>query len=69
MDEAKKDNQLSEWNWGCMDGNHTGYRMVHAADEAAALAMVPESIRGKAHAYKVGKMTPAMLASAHKAHS
>jgi hypothetical protein len=68
MDDVAKTKGLSAWSWGCMDGNHTAYRMVQAKDEAAALAMVPESVRGKAHAYKVGKMTPAMLASAHKQH-
>jgi hypothetical protein len=68
MDDAAKAKELSAWSWGCMDGNHTAYRMVQAKDEAAALAMVPESVRAKAHAYKVSKMTPAMLASAHKQH-
>ena len=66
MDEVSKSKALAAWDWGCMDGNHTGYRVVHAADEAAALAMVPEDVRAKAHAYKVSKMTPAQLAEAHK---
>ncbi|TMQ73619.1 MAG: hypothetical protein E6K81_03790 [Candidatus Eisenbacteria bacterium] len=68
MDETAKMKDLGAWSWGCMDGNHTAYRMVQAKDEAAALAMVPENVRAKAHAYKVTKMTPAMLASAHKQH-
>ena len=49
-----------------MSGNHTAYRMVMAADENAALAMVPADVREKAHAYKVSKMTPAQLDMAHK---
>jgi hypothetical protein len=69
MDDAQKSKQLSLWQWGCMSGNHTAYRMVQAKDEAAALAMVPASVRDKAHAYKLTKMTPEMLASAHKAHT
>jgi hypothetical protein len=68
MDEVNKSKQLSEWQWGCMDGNHTGYRMVQATSEQAALAMVPENVRGKAHAYKVTKMSAKELEAAHKAH-
>jgi hypothetical protein len=68
MDEVSKNKSLTAWDWGCMSGNHTAYRMVKAKDEAAALAMVPENVRAKAHAYQIGKMTPAMLATAHKEH-
>ena len=68
MDEVNKSGpkELQSWHWGCEAGNHTGYRMVMAADENAALAMVPEDIRAKAHAYKVSRMTPAQLDAAHK---
>ena len=68
MDDVGKAKQLAAWDWGCMAGNHTGYRMVKAKDEEAALAMVPESVRAKAHAYKLMKMTAAMLEGAHKQH-
>lgn len=66
MDEVNKVKELGAWDWGCMAGNHTAYRMVHAKDETAALAMVPELVRAKAHAYKLTKMTPAQLEAAHK---
>lgn len=66
MDEVNKSKQLSSWDWGCMAGNHTAYRIVHAADETAALAMVPANVREKAHAYKLTKMSPAQLEMAHK---
>ena len=66
MDEVNKEKGLAAWDWGCMAGNHTAYRIVKAKDEAAALAMVPASMREKAHVYKLMKMTPAMLEGAHK---
>ncbi len=68
MDEVNKSGpkELAEWHWGCEAGNHTGYRMVMATDENAALASVPADIRAKAHAYKVSKMTPQQLDAAHK---
>jgi len=31
--------------------------------------MIPAAMRDKAHAYKLTKMTPEMIASAHKAHT
>ena len=66
MDETNKAKQLGMWSWGCAAGNHTGYRMVQAADETAALAMVPEDVRAKAHVYKISKMTAEQLEAAHK---
>ena len=66
MDEVNMSKGLALWDWGCMAGNHTAYRIVKAADENAALAMVPEDVRAKAHAYKLMKMTPGQLAMAHK---
>ena len=68
MDELNQTKSLAGWDWGCMAGNHTAYRIVKAKDEAAALAMVPESVRSKAKAYMVTTMTPTMLATAHKSH-
>ena len=68
MDETNKMKSLEKWEFGCMSGNHTGYRIVQAKDEAAALAMVPENVRAKATAHQVMTLTPAMLANAHKSH-
>jgi hypothetical protein len=59
---------LAGWEWGCMAGDHTAYKFVHAKSEAEALKSVPESVRDKAKAIKVTKMTPAMLKSAHEQH-
>ncbi len=68
MDDVNKTGakELAAWHWGCAAGNHTGYRMVTATDEKAALAMVPADVRDRAHVYKVSKMTPEQLEAAHK---
>lgn len=68
MDEANQAKQLGAWDWGCMAGIHTAYRMVKAKDENAALARVPASVRSKAKAIRVMKLTPAQLEAAHKEH-
>jgi len=64
---AAKDKKLLEkTDWGCMHGDHTGYVTVAAADEQAALAMVPEQERAKARAQHVGKFSQKDLAAIHK---
>jgi len=40
--------------------------MVQASSEEAALASVPDNVRGKAHAYKLTKMSSKELEQAHK---
>lgn len=52
--------------WGCRYGDHTGYVTITAADEQAALAMVPEPERANAKAQKVGKFTQKDLEEIHK---
>jgi hypothetical protein len=37
---------LEQVEWGCMAGDHTGYLMVWAENEAAAKNMVPAFLRG-----------------------
>ena len=69
MDATNKAKELGKWQWGCMSGNHTAYRIVDAKDEAAALAMVPENVRAKAKAYKITKMDSKTLEAAHKQHA
>ena len=56
---------LAKWDWGCMSGDHTGYMITHAADETAALKMVPESIRAQAKAIKLNKFTAEQLKGMH----
>jgi hypothetical protein len=58
--------ELAHWDWGCMGGDHTGYRMVAAASDKEALALVPESVRGQAKAIKLTKFTVEQIESFHK---
>src|SRR5512147_2851914 len=49
--DAVKDmgpNALAKWQYGCMDGDHTGYCILTAASSEQALASVPASVRDKA---------------------
>jgi hypothetical protein len=57
---------LAKWNFGCMTGDHTGWAMVSAADEQAALQMVPANLREKAHVHKLNKFTAAEIKKMHE---
>ena len=63
---ASGEGALDDWYWGCAAGNHTGYKMVEAESEDAALAVVPENIRGKAKAMKLNKFTAEQVAAFHE---
>jgi hypothetical protein len=64
--EAASPQLLAKTDWGCMAGDHTGYVIVHAASEQAALAMVPANERAGAKAIKLNKFTPEQIKSFHQ---
>jgi hypothetical protein len=63
---ATGEGALDNWYWGCAAGDHTGYLIVEAESEAAALAAVPENIREKARAMKLNKFTEEQVATFHE---
>ncbi|MBI5648213.1 MAG: hypothetical protein HY962_14875 [Ignavibacteriae bacterium] len=56
---------LSQWKWGCMAGDHTGYADVRATSTEEALANVPEPLRAKAKAVPVQVFTQAQIKAFH----
>jgi len=65
LDDVSAMGTLPKWQYGCMDGDHTGYLVTTATDATGALATVPAPIRGKAHAVKLHTFTAAQLKEAH----
>ncbi len=63
---SKGQESLSQWRWGCMSGDHTGYAFVHADNPEQALKMVPDNIRNKARVEKVEELTVDQIKSMHK---
>lgn len=63
---AKDKVLLAKMDWGCMSGDHTGYVIVQAADEKAALAKLPEANRATATAEMVTKFTPEQIKKIHE---
>lgn len=63
---AKGTKMLDKIEWGCMSGDHTGYVMVEAEDETAALAMLPEAERKTANVTKLTKFSPEQIKMFHE---
>jgi hypothetical protein len=57
---------LDQVEWGCMAGDHTGYLMVRAENEAAAKNMVPVFLRGdETRIVALNKFTVEQIKSFH----
>ena len=56
---------LSKVDWGCMSGDHTGYVILEAKDEAAVRKMIPASW-SDAKIVKLNKFTAKQIESFHK---
>lgn len=62
---AKGEATLSQYDFGCMSGDHTCYLKTQATSEQEALAQVPESLRTKAKAIKLTKFTVEQVKALH----
>ena len=47
---------VTHFDWGCTDGDHTGWVTLEADNAKEALMVVPSFLRGKAHAVKLAKI-------------
>jgi hypothetical protein len=56
---------LARFDWGCKGGEHVGWVVVEAADEATAKRMLPVTIRNKATACVINKFTPEEVTGWH----
>lgn len=64
---AKGTETLNRFEWGCAAGDHTGYAIVNAENEAKALNMLPASAKVAARILQVARFTPEQIRSFHKA--
>lgn len=62
---AKGSDVLGKFNWACRSGEHTGYAILEAKDEADARSVVPEIVRGKARVHPVDTFTPREVERLH----
>lgn len=64
--EAMGPKTLSQFRWGCMAGDHTGYGFIEANSEREAKNVVPSFVRGKSKAVPVEKYSSEQIKSFHK---
>ena len=66
LDEVKSEDTklLGKFDWGCMAGDHTGYVVLEAKDEAAVKAMLPADMQN-ARIVKLNKFTAEQIQSFH----
>ncbi len=56
---------LTHFDWGCKDGDHTGWVIVEADSKAEALMVVPPVERPRAKVVKLVKFSPAEVKAMH----
>jgi hypothetical protein len=66
LDAFDTGNSLAKFDFGCEDGDHTGYAIVNARTADEAKMMVPESERANVKVVMLHKFTAAELKSFHE---
>ena len=58
---------ITHFEWGCADGDHTGYVIIEAGDKREALLVVPPLYRNDARVVKLNSFSPEEVVRMHKA--
>ncbi len=56
---------ITHFDWGCKDGEHTGYGILEADSKAEASLVVPSGQRSQARVVKLNKFTPEEVRAMH----
>ncbi len=56
---------LTHFDWGCKDGDHTGWVILEAENAKEALMVVPSGQRQKARAVRLVKFSADQVAKMH----
>jgi len=59
-------NLLSRIDWGCGEGNHTGYMTVEAKDASEATKDLPEAVKKRTEVHKVAKISSEEIRKFHQ---
>lgn len=63
---ARGPNELAGYDWGCADGEHTGYATVEAGSRAAVEATIPEFLRHTTRVVALNTFTPEQIRAFHR---
>jgi hypothetical protein len=56
---------LTHFDWGCKDGEHTGWAIIEAENKGEAMMVVPSSARTRARVIQVNKFSPEQVRGMH----
>ena len=56
---------ITHFDWGCKDGEHTGWAIIEASSKAEAMMAVPPLVRHDAHVVQLTKFTPEEVRAMH----
>jgi hypothetical protein len=56
---------ITHFDWGCMDGEHTGWVIIEADNAKEALMVVPSGQRSSARVIRLTKFSPADVEKMH----
>jgi hypothetical protein len=56
---------ITHFDWGCADGEHTGWAIIEAKDAKEATMVVPPTQRSTARAIRLTKFSPEQIKSMH----
>ena len=59
---------LGRFDWGCKHGEHIGWAVVEAQDQATARRLLPTTFRDKARVFQLTKFTPEDVKSFQAGH-
>jgi len=65
LKEALAIGYLTHFDWGCKDGEHTGWAVLEAESKAQAMLSVPTFLRGSAHVVQLTKFHPDKVRDMH----
>jgi len=58
---------LHNFDWGCEDGNHSGWAIIEAESQEQAMLAVPTMVRSKARVVKLNRFTNEDVEGLHAA--
>jgi hypothetical protein len=65
LKEVNATGYITRFDWGCMDGDHTGCVVLEAEGTQQALMVIPSMQRHNAKAIKLVKFSPADVVNMH----
>jgi len=66
LKEALAIGYLTHFDWGCKDGEHTGWAVLEAEDKAEAMMSVPAFLRTQARVVRLTKYQPEKVMAMHQ---